>query len=98
MEISNQTKLVVLISLLTVFVLGVSIGGPKFIHKIQMHFGFKGKIDLIEECIAMPGCAISTNELEMYTNYKALQESEVVQEFKETDLAEDLEEEERKSK
>ena len=98
MEISNQTKLAALIIVLTISVLGVIIGGPAFIHKVQMQLGFKGKIDLIVQCIEMPGCAISTNELELYNNYKALYEREVVEELKESDLGKDLEAEEQKLK
>ena len=87
-----------MIIVLAVFILGVVIGGPAFIHKVQMQLGFKGKIDLIEQCIEMPGCAISTNELELYNNYKALYESEVVEELKESDLGKNLEAEEQKLK
>ncbi len=86
MEISHKTKLVIFVILLTVFMLGVAMFGPKFIHKIQMEFGFMGKIELIEECIPMPGCAITTDELDLYNKYKILEKNKTFKEFKETEL------------
>jgi len=86
MEISYKIKLVISIIVLTVFILGVVMFGPKFIHKIQMEFGFKGKIELIEKCIPMPGCAITTDELDLYNNYKILEKNKTFKELEETEL------------
>lgn len=88
MEISHKTKLVLFIILLTVFILGVAMFGPKFIQKLQIEFGVKGKIELIEECILMPGCAITTDELDLYKHYKTLEQNKMFQELKETELGE----------
>ena len=96
MEISNKTKLTVLVILLTVFILGVTISGPKFISKIQMEFGFKGKMDLIEQCLATTGCAITTDELDFYTKYKSVQKSKMGIKLKESELGKALKEEEKK--
>jgi len=98
MEISNKTKSTVLIIVLTVFILGVTISGPKFINKVQMQFGFKGKIDLIEQCLATTGCAISTDELDLYNNYKTAQESKVGKKLKESEVGKAIKEEEQKDK
>ena len=86
MEVSHKTKLIIFLILLTAFILGVAMFGPKFIHKIQMEFGFKGKIELIEECIPMPGCAITTDELDLYNNYKILEKNKTFKELEETEL------------
>lgn len=86
MEIRKKAKLIVFIMILTVFILGVVMLGPKFIYKVQMKFGFKGMIDNIEQCIAMPGCAITTDELDIYNHYKTFVESETGKEFKESEL------------
>lgn len=98
MEISDKAKSTVLIILLTVFILGVTISGPKFINKIQMQFGFKGKIDLIEQCIETSGCAITTDELDLYNNYKIAQESKVGEKLKESKVGKAIKEEEQKDK
>ena len=98
MEISNKTKFTVFVILLVVFILGVTISGPKFINKIQVQFGFKGKIDLIEQCLATSGCAITTDELDLYTNYKTAQESEIGKKLKESKAGKAIKEEEEKEK
>jgi len=94
MEISSKAKSIVLVILLTIFILGVTISGPKFINKIQMQFGFKGKIDLIEKCLATKGCAISADELDLLSNYKLLEESKIGKRLNESKLAKSLKEEE----
>ena len=86
MEVSHKTKLVIFVILLTVFILGVAMFGPKFIHKIQIEFGFKGKIERIEACILMPGCAITTDELDLYNHYKILEKNKTFKELEETEL------------
>ena len=86
MELSRKSKLIIFILLHVLFVLGVAIFGPKFITKLQMEFGFKGKIELIEECISMPGCAITTEELDIYNHYKKLQSNQKFKELEETEL------------
>ena len=86
MELGRKEKLLVLIVLLTGFILGVVMFGPKFITKLQIEFGMKGKIMLIEECISMPGCAISTDELDIYNHYKELEKNKKFKEFEETEL------------
>ena len=93
MDLSNNTKKIIFTIILTIFILGVTISGPKFINKVQMMFGFKGKIELIEKCIAMPSCAISTDELDFYENYKKLESSKIGKKLKDTNLAKDLEKE-----
>ena len=98
MEISDKSKSTILIILLTIFILGVTISDPKFINKVQMQFGFKGKIDLIEQCLATYGCAISTDELDLYTKYKSMQESKVGEKLKESELGKSLKEEGEKRK
>ncbi len=98
MEISDKTKSTVLIILLTVFILGVTISGPKFINKILMQFGFKGKMDSIEQCLATSGCAITTDELDFYTKYKTAQEGEIGKKLKESELGKAIKEEEQKEK
>ncbi len=98
MEISNKTKFIVFVIFLVVFILGVTISGPKFINKLQMQFGFKGKIDLIEKCLTTSGCAISADELDLYTNYKTAQESKIGKKLKESKIGKALKEEEQKEK
>ncbi len=90
MEISNKTKLIISIIVLTVFILGVAMFGPKFITKLQMELGLKGKIELIEECILMPGCAITTDELDLYNHYKMIKKNKSFQELEKTELGEFL--------
>jgi len=86
MEVSHKTKLVIFVILLTVFILGAAMFGPKFIYKIQLEFGFKGKIERIEECILMPGCAITTDELDLYNHYKILEKNKTFKELEKTEL------------
>ncbi len=90
MNISNKTKLVLFTCLITVLVVGISVGGPKFINAVQMHFGSKGKIDLIERCIEMPGCSIGPEDLEFYDRYHKIRESEVAHKIKESNAVEQL--------
>ena len=98
MEISKKTKITILVTLLVVVILGIIISGPKFINKLQMQFGFKGKIDLIEKCLETSGCAISTDELDLYENYKKLEESEIGKKLKASKIGRALKEEEQKEK
>ncbi|MEA3412150.1 MAG: hypothetical protein U9R74_11520 [Pseudomonadota bacterium] len=93
MSVSNQVKLVVLTCIIAVFVVGISIGGPKFINAVQMHFGSKGKIELIDRCIEMPGCTIGPDELDFYERYHTVRESDVAQEIKESEAVKELLEE-----
>ena len=90
MEISNQVKLIVLACIIAVLVVGISIGGPKFVNAVQMHFGSKGKIDLINRCIEMPGCSIGPDDLDFYDRYHAIRESDVGQEIKESEAVKQL--------
>ena len=92
---SNQVKLVVLVCVIAVLVVGISVGGPKFINAVQMHFGSKGKIELIERCIEMPGCTIGPDDLDFYDRYHAIRESDAAQKIKESDAVEQLLEEKR---
>ena len=93
MDASKQVKLVVLVCVIAILVVGISIGGPKFVNALQMHFGSKGKIELIDRCIEMPGCSISPNDLDFYERYHAIRESEAGQKIKESDAVEGLLEE-----
>ena len=93
MEVSNQVKLIILACLIAVLVVGISIGGPKFVNFVQMQFGSKGKIDLIERCIEMPGCAIGPDDLDFYDRYRTIRESDVGQKIKESEAVENLTEE-----
>ena len=95
MDLSSNAKKIIFITILTIFILGVTISGPKFKNKVQMQFGFKGKIELIERCIATPSCAITTDELDFYENYRKLESSKVGKKLKNTDLAKNLEKEEK---
>ena len=90
MGYSNQVKLVVLVCVIAVLVVGISVGGPKFINAVQMHFGSKGKIELIERCIEMPGCTIGPDDLDFYDRYHAIRESDAAQKIKESDAVEQL--------
>jgi len=82
-DASNQVKLVVLACVIAVLVVGVSIGGPKFINALQLHCGSKGKIELIDRCIKMPGCSIGPDELDFYDRYHTIRESDAAHEIKE---------------
>ena len=93
MELSNQVKLIILACIIAVLVVGISIGGPKFVDFLQMQFGSKGKIELIDRCIEMPGCAIGPEELDFYDRYHTIRESEVGQKIKASDAVEQLTEE-----
>jgi len=93
MAISIKFKLVVLVIIIAALVVGIGVGGPKFFNALQMHFGAKGKIELIERCIAMPGCSIGPNDLDFYEKYHAIKESDAVEKLKESDVAEKLLEE-----
>jgi len=90
---SNQVKLVVLACVIAVLVVGISIGGPKFINALQMHFGSKGKIELIDRCIEMPGCSIGPDDLDFYERYHTVRDSDAAQKIKESDAVEELLEE-----
>ena len=90
MDVSNQVKLIVFVCIIAVLVVGISIGGPKFVNAVQMHFGSKGKIDLIDRCIEMPGCSIGPDDLDFYDRYHAVRESKVGQKIKGSEAAEKL--------
>lgn len=90
MEISNSLKLGVVIIIVVVLALGISIGGPKFVHFVQMQFGNKGKVELLEQCIAMPGCSIGPDDLDFYERYKTVRESEIADKIRESDAVDDL--------
>ena len=90
MAISNKAKLVVFTCIIAVLVVGISVGGPKFINAVQMHFGSKGKIDLIERCIDMPGCSIGPDDLDFYDRYHTIRDSEVAHKIKESEAVEKL--------
>lgn len=90
MKTEHKTRLIIFVIILIIFVLGVAIFGPKFITKLQMEFGLKAKIELIEECIPMPGCAITTEELELYKHYKMIKKTKTYKELEETELGEFL--------
>ena len=92
-NISNQVKFIVLICTIVVLVLGISVGGPKFINFLQMQFGSKGKIELIDRCIEMPGCSIGPDDLDFYDRYRTIRESDVGQKIKESEAVENLLEE-----
>jgi hypothetical protein len=72
---------------------GINVGGPKFINAMQMHFGSKGKIDLIERCIEMPGCTIGPDDLDFYERYHTIRDSDVAKKIKESETVEKLMEE-----
>jgi len=86
MNLSHKSKWIIFAGGSVLFVLGVAIFGSSFITKLQMQFGLKGKIELIEECITMPGCAITTDELEFYKNYKTIKKSKTFQELEMTEM------------
>jgi len=89
-SISNSTKMVLLSVIIAILVVGISIGGPKFVNFIQMQFGSKGKVELLEQCIAMPGCSIGPSDLEFYERYKTVRESEAADKIRESDAVDDL--------
>jgi len=90
-EISKESKKIVLVAIFIIFVLGLAISGPKFFYKVQMAFGFKGKIDMIEHCLETKGCAITTDELEFYENYAKVRKSKISQKLRDTDFGQALE-------
>ena len=53
---------------------------------LSIKFRLKGKIELIEECIPMPGCAITTDELDLYNKYKILEKNKTFKELEESEL------------
>jgi hypothetical protein len=87
---SNPIKLVVLVCVIAILVVGISIGGPRFINALQMHFGSKGKIELIDRCIEMPGCSIGPDDLDFYERYHAIRESDAAEKIKESDAVQQL--------
>ena len=93
MDSSNQVKLVVFACVIAVLVVGISFGGPKFINALQMHFGSKGKINLIDRCIEKPGCSIGPDDLDFYERYHTIRDSDAAQKVKESDVIEELLEE-----
>jgi hypothetical protein len=82
--------MVLLSVIIAILVVGISIGGPKFVNFIQMQFGSKGKVELLERCIAMPGCSIGPSDLEFYERYKTVRESEAADKIRESDAVDDL--------
>ena len=94
-ETANSLKLGVVLVIFAVLALGLSIGGPKFAHFVQMQFGNKGKVELLEQCIAMPGCSIGPADLEFYERYKTVRESEAADKIRESDAVDDLVTEEK---
>lgn len=86
----KSVKFIVLVLFLTLMIVGINIGGAKFVNAIQMHFGFKGKIDRLEQCIEMPGCNIGPDDLDFYKKYHIIKESDAVEELMEKDMVEDL--------
>ena len=86
----KQVKLVLLVCIIAGLMVGINVGGPKFINAIQMQFGSKGKIDLIERCIEMPGCTIGPDDLDFYERYHTIRDSDVAQKIKESETVEKL--------
>jgi len=85
-----QIKVVVLACVIAVLVVGISLGGPKIINAAQMHFGSKGKIELIDRCIEMPGCSIGPADLDFYERYHTIRDSDAAQKIRESDVVEEL--------
>ena len=83
-------KLGVLVVIVVILALGISIGGPKFVNFVQMQFGNKGKVELLEQCIAMPGCSIGPDDLDFYERFKTVRESEAADEIRESEAVKDL--------
>ena len=90
MEISNSMKFGVLVVIVVIIALGISIGGPKSVDFVQMQFGNKGKVELLEQCIAMPGCSIGPDDLDFYERYKTVRESEAADKIRESEAVTDL--------
>ena len=68
-------------------------GDRSIINALQLHFGSKGKIELIDRCIKMPGCSIGPDELDFYDRYHTVRDSDAAQKIKESDAVEELLEE-----
>lgn len=92
-HVSKKTKSLVLVAAIFSLFLGISMGGPKFVRAVQIQFGSKGKIELIERCIEMPGCSIGPDDLDFQDRYYAVRESELGKKVKEIDAVEELIEE-----
>ncbi len=89
----SKTTVLGLIAITMCLFVGISLGGPKFVRAVQLQFGSKGKIELIERCIAMPGCAIGPDDLDFQDRYHAVRESEVGEKIQESDAVKGLVEE-----
>ena len=57
---------------------------------MQIQFGSKGKIELIERCVDMPGCSIGPDDLDFYERYHKIRDSEVAHKIKESEAVEKL--------
>lgn len=90
MASSNSPKLILLSVIIAILVVGISIGGPKFVNFVQMQFGSKGKVELLQKCVEMPGCSIGPADLEYYERYKTIRESDAAEKIKESDAVKDL--------
>jgi hypothetical protein len=90
MDVSLKFKLLALVIIIAALVIGIGVGGPKFFNALQMHIGAKGKIELIDRCIEMPGCSIGPNDLDFYDKYHAIKESDAIEKLKESEVAEKL--------
>ena len=90
---SKKAKLLAFIAITVGLFVGISLGGPKFVSAVQIQFGSKGKIELIERCIEMPGCAIGPDDLDFQDRYYAVRESELGKKVKESDAVKGLVEE-----
>ena len=90
---SKKAKSIALIAIIVSLFVGITLGGPKFVSAVQKQFGSKGKIELIERCIKMPGCAIGPDDLDFQDRYHAVRESELGKKVKESDAIEGLVEE-----
>ncbi len=87
---SNKIKLIFLVCVIAVLMVAISIGGPKAVDTLQMQFGNKGKIDLIQRCIEMSGCAIGPEDLDFYERYKTVRSSDVAEKVRESDAGKKL--------
>lgn len=90
---SKKTAFLALIAIAICLFVGISLGGPKFVSAVQMQFGSKGKIEIIERCMKMPGCAIGPDDLDFQDRYYAIRESELGKKVKESDAVEAIVEE-----
>ena len=90
---SKKATILALIAIAGGLFVGISLGGPKFVSAVQMQFGSKGKIELIERCIEMPGCTIGPDDLKFQDRYYAIRESELGNKVKESDAVKGLVEE-----